>query len=346
MTTTKSFICSTPNATTCWRSIVLFGRNVASYKFALAESLISLAPKQHSDVLRLDEVAPIFADAICRHLKEAPKQSTANRSQFIDACRSYNSGTLSRAERDERTVRYGFEDVIDAFHVVSQEDVPVRFFCDDRKSNGGLRITDDFLKLANSAEIRDISHELEARWKLVEFAWSHDISRRLLEVDGSADDIRIVARPNGNARVALGSARDVLNGYQKGQCFYCFRRISIEPSSPDAADVDHLFPKCLNDRGFGRSNIDGIWNLVLACTPCNRGVGGKFEKMPHERYVDRLAKRNEYYVGSHHPIRETIIAQTGKTSEERVQFLSDAARDGLNLLIHTWSPTLEGDGAF
>ena len=32
------------NEEDCWRSIVLFGRNVASYKFALAASLLDLTP--------------------------------------------------------------------------------------------------------------------------------------------------------------------------------------------------------------------------------------------------------------------------------------------------------------
>ena len=346
MTESNRFVWSTPNAETCWRSIVLFGRNVASYKFALAESLISVAPKHQSDIIRLEEIAPVFADAICRHLKDAPKQSTANRSTFIEACRSYNSGILSRSERDERTVRYGFQDVIDAFHVVSHDDVPVRFFSDERKVAGGLRLTDDFRRLMVSCEKPDLSRELEARWKLVEFAWSHDISQRLLSVDGSADDLRIVSKSSSNARVSLTSAKDALNGYQKGKCFYCFRTISIESASPDAADVDHFFPKCLNNRGFERGNIDGIWNLVLACVPCNRGAGGKFERMPSQRHLERLVKRNEYFVGSHHPLRETIIAQTGRTEEERGRFLSEAARDGRSLLIHTWSPASEADGAF
>ena len=45
-----------------------------------------------------------------------------------------------------------------------------------------------------------------------------------------------------NKRVAITGARDGLNGYQKGQCFYCFKKISIKPKSADLSDVDHFFP--------------------------------------------------------------------------------------------------------
>ena len=39
-----------------WRGIVLFGRNVASYKFALAASLLELKPAS-GDLVRLEELA-------------------------------------------------------------------------------------------------------------------------------------------------------------------------------------------------------------------------------------------------------------------------------------------------
>ncbi len=39
----KQFIEHVPTKESCWRSIILMGMNVASYKFALAKSLIELA---------------------------------------------------------------------------------------------------------------------------------------------------------------------------------------------------------------------------------------------------------------------------------------------------------------
>ena len=41
----ESFIDKDPSLETCWRSIIFLGRNVASYKFALAKSLLEIQNK-------------------------------------------------------------------------------------------------------------------------------------------------------------------------------------------------------------------------------------------------------------------------------------------------------------
>jgi hypothetical protein len=58
-----------------WRAIILFGRNTASFKFALGEALLTLG-RSADDLLRLDELALPYAKAIARHLTAAPKQIT------------------------------------------------------------------------------------------------------------------------------------------------------------------------------------------------------------------------------------------------------------------------------
>jgi hypothetical protein len=116
--------------------------------------------------------------------------------------------------------------------------------------------------------------------------------------------------------VALTSARDALNGYQKGRCFYCYRPIGITSGAVDLADVDHFIPHVLQRLGFV-DGLDQVWNLVLACSECNRGVKGKFDAVPSMTYLDRLFTRNEYLISSHHPLRETPMNQTGVTTEQR-----------------------------
>lgn len=51
-----SFTETTPTLENFWRSIILFGRNVASYKFALGKSLLELAD-QDGDGVSLGELA-------------------------------------------------------------------------------------------------------------------------------------------------------------------------------------------------------------------------------------------------------------------------------------------------
>ena len=50
----------------------------------------------------------------------------------------------------------------------------------------------------------------------------------------------------------------------------------------------------------------------------------------------RLHKRNEYLINSHHPLRETLIMQTGMTGDERVKFLKSIDKFAINMMIHRW----------
>lgn len=61
-------------------------------------------------------------------------------------------------------MRLGFVNVVDAFHVVNQGEVPRRFFIDERTSNSGLRLTEEFRTLMSSSQSGSLPKEIEARW--------------------------------------------------------------------------------------------------------------------------------------------------------------------------------------
>ena len=109
--------------------------------------------------------------------------------------------------------------------------------------------------------------------------------------------------------------------------------------------MDHFFPKVLG--GFGEIlPIDGVWNLVLACRECNRGERGKFARVPSLALLERLGLRNEYFIGSHHPLRETLISQTGSSDRLRRDFLQASFTSATSPLIHTWEPEPRADATF
>jgi len=114
----------TPTLDSRWRAIVLFGRNVASYKFALASSLLEVKPGA-SEILYLGDLALPFSQAVCEHLKLNDKQTTSGSSRFLDACRAFNRQEITRDELTSKTVQLGFNNVIDAFHVVAGGEVGV-----------------------------------------------------------------------------------------------------------------------------------------------------------------------------------------------------------------------------
>ena len=327
-----------------WRSVILFGRNVASYKFALAQALCDLA-KQGKDSVTLDQLADPYTRHLCEHVAHSPKQATSRSSKFIDACAGYNKGEVTHDALIATAVQLGFNNVLDAFHVVNQGNVPITFFQKDfARGRKRLILTDEVFQLANSAEADNIVQETESRWNLVETAWEQGIASNLLRISYDELGQAFVAESDAR-RKDVTSARGSLNGYQKGHCFYCYAPIDaadgtlkaesglILPKSakPDLCDVDHFFPYALASQ-VPEVNWDGVWNLVLACPECNRGAGGKFARIPATEYLERLNRRNEYLIGSHHPLRETLIAQTGATPQLRWEYLKKVDRIATGLL--------------
>lgn len=333
-----------PSLENYWRSIILFGRNVASYKFALAKSLYELRDVDRT-LITLDELAEPFSRHICEHLKNVDKQGTSGTSKYLDYCRDFNSGKISHEELIDKTVYYGFKDVIGAFHNVHGQEVPRRFFEDARKTRQGLILRDELFELFEEPHSDDLNDETEARWRLVETAWDMNLPKSLVQIehDGQGEFIAT----NKIRRVNVTPVKPALNGYQKSRCFYCYAQITIEQLQANSADVDHFFPHILRHCD-GQKPINGVANLVLACPSCNRGVGGKFEQIPSLELLERLHQRNEYLITSHHPLRETLMMQTGLTEAKRRDFFQKAYNcSELHLGAYKkWQPKAQGIAVF
>ncbi|MBL7668731.1 HNH endonuclease [Moraxella osloensis] len=356
-----NFVDVEPTLENYWRAIILFGKNTASYKFALAKSLIDVSLECQSDLISLDDLALPYALHLAEHLKHSPKQSTGKVGQFIQACQDYNAGKIDEDRLIQITKKEGFKYVLDAFHVVNTKAVTERFydmvneefFIDERKFNKGIRLTDNLFKLFyiydNSA--KDLNQETESRWNLVEKAWELNINKNLIVVEFDQQTKQLFTQDAKHRRTNITTSRGALNGYQKSRCFYCFKEISISSDDDLLADVDHFFPHLLKpdvaNAGCCRPvNVDGVWNLVLSCAECNRGESGKFAQVPSIELLERLHTRNEYLIGSHHPLRETLIMQTGTTERDRKYFLDKSYRFSKERLIHNWQPKPQGLSIF
>jgi len=86
-----------------------------------------------------------------------------------------------------------------------------------------------------------------------------------------------------------------------------------------------------------RGVLIAVLSLTTLCG-CNRGAKGKFEQLPTLRILERLHQRNEHLISSHHPLRETLMAQTGQDEAQRRAFLRDMHDRALRVLIHMWEP--------
>lgn len=325
-----------------WRSIILFGRNVASYKFALAKSLVELSANGQSSIT-LEELAVPFSTNLCEHLNLAPRQITSRSSRFIDACRSFNDNIISKDELITKTVQLGFNNVIDAFHIVNQSEIPIKFFNKDFANKKRIILSDNLYAMCNNNPSSELNSEVEARWNLVETSWELGINRNMLLVQHNVELSRLIVI-NSKRRKNTTSVRPALNGYQKGKCFYCFDDISIDSSSQNVCEVDHFYPFALKNRM--RVDFNGVWNLVLSCKSCNRGIDGKHMRIPAEKYIKRLYKRNEFLICSHHPLKDTLMKQTGNYRLQRGTFYKEIDKSAMSKLIHRWETPLKGPEIF
>lgn len=327
-----------------WRSIILFGKNTATYKFAFAKALLEVVSKEKT-VVTLDDLAPTFVKSIVDHLKLHDKQGSFSSSTFLDSCRDYINGKITQSQLHDSTVKLGFVNVVDAFQNVNGQVVPARFY---EKNYSGSRkeivVTDNLLKMKELYQYQNLDHEVEARWNLVETAWNLGLNPSLIEVNYDSQLGMLYMESDFMSRVDITSVRDALNGYQKGKCFYSFKEISVVRDSKDLADVDHFLPH-VNKRIHAENgaNINGVWNLVLADKSINRE---KSAKIPEISYLERLHKRNEFYISSKHPLAETIINQTGKTTEKRIRFLQKQYDIAREQSIARWKPSIENTPTF
>lgn len=323
-----------PSLDSYWRSIILFGQNTASYKFALGKALFDIVNTGTTHV-SLEDLAIPYSKHICEHLKNAPRQATNPTSTFLKACKDFNEDKITETELIDTTVDKGFNYVLDAFHTVNKKPITVEFFKKDF-SNGHKEIylTTEIFKLVELPQAKNLEAEIESRWNLVETAWNMNVSKNILNVKYD-NESELLFIDDKLKRKDVTSARGALNGYQKGKCFYCFDNIIVNDDGTNTCDVDHFFPHSLQPF-FPDINLDGVWNLVLSCYRCNRGENGKFALVPAMKYLERLHRRNEYLIYSHHPLRETIIKQTGATEEERRKFLLSVDQRAIDILIHRW----------
>ena len=316
-----------------------FGRNVASYKFALSQALLDLGARQQTFV-RLGDLAAPYAAALCEHLQIEDRQSTSAQSKFLDACRSRNRGDLDAAQLAEVTVRLGFANVIDAFHISrGGQPTETRFFVDERASRQGITLTDHLLELANGQQATVLPCEVDARWNLVQMSWGLRLGTRLVSFEMAPDDDAVdLYAPARLRRGPITGVRAALSGYQDGRCAYCQSLFTDIGTSRVA--VDHVLPFVLMLRGWPDGDLHKVWNLVLACYACN---SAKRDRPPAADWMPWLERRGEHLIASHHPLRETLISQLGPDRAARHQTLArrHTAATGM---IPSWTPPVSTVG--
>ena len=331
-----------------FRSIFLFGRNVATYKFALAKTLLELG-RPSNGFISLEDLSPIYAKHMLEHVRTGKRQITSKSSKFIQAFELYDKGQITWEQLLLVTEKVGFNVVLDAFHYLPNDELPSSFYKKEVQGRKlGINLTDDLYKLNEGTQVGNMFEEIEGRWNLVETAWSERNPRLEIKYDGNLEEFFALkaVSPEGylhsHNRVSLTPVRKPLNGYQKGKCFYCFGPISINSNEKNTCDVDHFIPLSVQYNSQYDLDLNGVWNLVLTCADCNRGEdNGKFARLPQEHLLERLHKRNEYLIESNHPLKETLVMKTGNSSLSRKRYLSERFEFAKTFKRPEWAPNLE-----
>ncbi|MFT6905206.1 MAG: 5-methylcytosine-specific restriction endonuclease McrA [Oleiphilaceae bacterium] len=320
------------------RTITLFGKNSATYKFALTHALLN--QKLNNSLLKYEDLQSEFVREFVNHYEETPQQfSNGKPTRFSHAVDKYLVTDKSDADLTQlcdATQSIWKNYVFDAFHNIGGGtiDTEWQLFEHDKKK-GGIVLSDHLMQLLESpADLEMLKEENQARWKIVESAWTAGIGVNLVTYNSEDGSLSVHSKSN-NRRIGLRTAVDSLLPYQKGKCFYCSRDIKRNANTHDDAfpDVDHFFAhsflvKLKHSAGKLGADIhqDGIWNLVIACRSCNRGSAGKFERRSEPEYFQKLLMRNELFTEEHkhafrHGVLETLGVQNKSQMFERMRLL-------------------------
>jgi hypothetical protein len=93
----------------------------------------------------LEDLARPYALNLVEHLRTIDRQGTAPSSRFLNACREFARTEITEDELVYKTVRFDFANVLGAFHVVNRQEIPVRFFVDERGARKGVVLTAELL---------------------------------------------------------------------------------------------------------------------------------------------------------------------------------------------------------
>jgi len=319
--TIRQYIFDEPGNQSSLRSVLLFGKNTATYKFALCEALLKQQARSEQPYV---DLLPHFVDALCRHVKIYPKQETRSEPRsLISACIKFNEGALGKSELLKEGAKVMPRYVFNAFHNIGggSLDAHHSLFSDNRKLKR-LDITDTLLKIIDNDDMKEaMLLENESRWRVVEEAWRLGFNPALLAFDENASFVL-----NSDRRAALRPVFPTLLPYQKGLCFYCRRGIKLSAVHHDEnfGDVDHCIPRSVLQKIYRagidtRANLNGIWNLVIACQRCNRGEGGKFDQIPALQYYEQLCVRNQRFALEHaHSLRYAIFWSLNASSVDEI----------------------------
>lgn len=306
----KAFLDKDTSTLNTFRTLTLFGKNAATYKFALCHALLK-QNGQNSEI-RYEDLQDDFLRELVRHYENNPHQFSRGENSLtreIDLYLASDKSSSDWSRLNAAASKNIFNDVFRAYQNVGSGTLADSYMLfEDLRSHKRITMTDRLLDVLENDQAKQIiSIENQARWHIVEEAWRSGLAANMLSYN---QEDGLFYSESENQRIGLRSAVDTLLPYQNGRCFYCNRKVNkfVLSHCDDFADVDHFFPISMVSRlGEGVPNSNGVWNLVIACKKCNRGQDGKFDAPPAHEYYESLVTRNVLFFEEHkHSLKNAI----------------------------------------
>jgi hypothetical protein len=151
-----------------FRTLILFGKNVSTYKFAFAHSLLK---QKAVDRLSYDDLRENFIRELVLHYQYNPYQFTKHKNNMTEAMDAYTDSQSNHNAWNKLlnvSDKVIYNNVLDAFQNVGGGtiDKKYRLFEHDKK-NKHIVLTDNVNSiLENQTIIESLNTENQARWSL------------------------------------------------------------------------------------------------------------------------------------------------------------------------------------
>lgn len=290
---------------------------------ALAQCLINSASKS-SEKLTLDELAEDFYDIYIERTRAGggkPQNAQLGKKTYVE---QEIDAVIHAGKSKQRAIEVVKTQslqnmVLRKFHNLNNREIPHRFYTVST-DNRYLILDNNLFKLFfeddnGNYQSQFMRSEIVSRWDLLEHAFENIHNVESLDVDQYLEHaIRKKRRTNLTKLVPL------LEGYQRGSCFYC-----NEPLHEEIV-VDHVIP-------YQALMHNQFWNLVLADTFCNEN---KSDKVAPLHYVENLIARNEFFISSAHPLKDTLVRELGSTYQQRRQKVMSEYSYAKGKIVRIW----------
>lgn len=322
-------------------AILETGRRTATYKLATLMALIDFCvehlPENPADILSvpIPDLAHRVLEIYWRQVRPFDgrelKQSTQDRERIPNAARMFRSAGGGSATIDVAMLRApaAYQAAIDDIALCLAQQPLHRLqrlrgttkgeaflyddsFLHDHVSRTTLRGHGDVINLKPGIAY-GLARLVGLLKPALEIMWVEDVRRMNKFLDAEVPDV--AGHLFGRERVALAAVRGPFKDAFGAHCFYCGAKL------PTDNPIDHVLPWSL-------VGIDGLANLVLACTRCN---GDKGNLLPAIDIVNQVLTRDRQLL-------DDIAAELQwPTQHDRVVAAARGVYRGQPTGVPTWS---------